>query len=132
MVILLISFLAVNDEDTTTLLYSVARGKSICQPFGWLVGWFVCWLFLTSYRQRGHLETVPPFTVPFGGREAWFLHRPHRESNTGSLRGSSLHNRCATPAPLNPSAVLRTTELSSVKLTLNISKSEFGCATVTF
>ena len=32
----------------------------------------VCWLVgcLTSHRQRGHLETAPPFTVPCEGREA--------------------------------------------------------------
>ena len=29
----------------------------------------VC-LCLTSHRQRGHLETAPPFTVPCEGREA--------------------------------------------------------------
>ena len=56
-------------------------------------------LCLTSHRQRGHLETAPPFTVPCEGHEACFLHRPHRESNPGSLRGSPLHNRCAIPAP---------------------------------
>ena len=28
------------------------------------------WLCLTSHRQRGHLETAPPFTVPYEGREA--------------------------------------------------------------
>ena len=38
-------------------------GKRI---FCWLVGW----LCLTSHRQRGHLETAPPFTVPYEGREA--------------------------------------------------------------
>ena len=27
-------------------------------------------LCLTSHRQRGHLETAPPFTVPCEGREA--------------------------------------------------------------
>ena len=30
----------------------------------------VGWLCLTSHRQRGHLETTPPFTVPCEGREA--------------------------------------------------------------
>ena len=30
----------------------------------------VGWLCLTSHRQRGHLETAPPFTVPCKGREA--------------------------------------------------------------
>ena len=38
----------------------------------------VGWLCLTSNRQRGHLETAPPFTVPCEGREAWFLHRSDR------------------------------------------------------
>ena len=59
------------------------------------------WLCLTSHRQRGHLETAPPFAVPCEGREARVLHSLHRESNTGSLRGSPLHNRCVTPAPPN-------------------------------
>ena len=31
---------------------------------------FLVWLCLTSHRQRGHLETAPPFTVPCEGREA--------------------------------------------------------------
>ena len=53
-----------------------------------------------SNQQPGHLETVPPFTVPCEGCEARFLHCPHRESNPGSLLGSPLHNRCATPVPL--------------------------------
>ena len=30
----------------------------------------VGWLCLTSHRQRGHLETATPFTVPSEGREA--------------------------------------------------------------
>ena len=30
----------------------------------------VGWLCLTSHRQRDHLETAPPFTVPCEGREA--------------------------------------------------------------
>ena len=64
-----------------------------------IVGWFG-WLCLTSHRQGGHLEAAPPFTVPCGGREARFLHRPYWESNPGSLRGSQLRNRCATPAPI--------------------------------
>ena len=33
----------------------------------WLL---VGWLCFTSHRQRGHLETAPPFTVPCEGREA--------------------------------------------------------------
>ena len=33
----------------------------------------VGWLCFTSHRQRGHLETAPPFIVPCEEREAWFL-----------------------------------------------------------
>ena len=47
-------------------------------PIDWLVGW----LCFTSHRQRSHLEMVPPFTVPCEGREARWLHRSDRESNT--------------------------------------------------
>ena len=43
----------------------------------------VCVLCLASNRQRGHLETAPPFTVPCDGHEARLLHRSHRESNPG-------------------------------------------------
>ena len=50
------------------------------------VGWLVGWLCLASHRQLGHLETAPSFTVPCEGHEARFLHRPHQESNPGSLR----------------------------------------------
>ena len=63
-----------------------------------LIGWLVGWLYLTSHRQRGHLETSPPFTVPCEGREARSIHRSHRELNPGPSRGSPLHYRCATPA----------------------------------
>ena len=41
------------------------------------------WLCLTYHRQRGHLETAPPFAVPCEGLEALFLHRTHRELNPG-------------------------------------------------
>ena len=57
------------------------------------------WLCVASHPQRGNLETAPPFTLPCEGLEARFLHRSHRESNSGPSRGSPLHNRCATPAP---------------------------------
>ena len=30
----------------------------------------VGWLCFTSHRQRGHLDTAHPFTVPCEGREA--------------------------------------------------------------
>ena len=58
----------------------------------------VGWLCFMSLRQRGHLETAPPFTVPCEGHEARFLHRSHRESNPGLSRDSPLHYRCTTPA----------------------------------
>ena len=45
------------------------RGKLTMRHFK-PVGWLVGWLCLTSHRQRGHLETAPPFTVPCEGREA--------------------------------------------------------------
>ena len=47
-----------------------------------LNGWFG-WLCLTSHRQRGHLETAPPFTVPCEGREARLIHRSDRDLNPG-------------------------------------------------
>ena len=42
-----------------------------------LVGWLVVFYVPSqrSHRQRGHLETVTPFTVPCEGCEARFLHR---------------------------------------------------------
>ena len=58
------------------------------------------WLCFLSHRQRGHLETAPQFTVPFEGREAWFIHRSNRESNPGPSRGSPSLYHCATPTPL--------------------------------
>ena len=67
-------------------------------PLPVLVGW----LCFRSHGQQGHLETAPPFTAPCEGCEARFLHRPHRESNPGPLRGSPLYYRCTTPAPLCP------------------------------
>ena len=47
-------------QDVTMLMIYLA--------FSGLVGW----LCFTSHRQRGHLETAPPFTVPCEGREARF------------------------------------------------------------
>ena len=64
--------------------------SSIC-----LVGW----LCLTSHRQRGHLETAPPFTVPCERSEARLIHRSDRELNPGPSHGSPLRYRCATQAP---------------------------------
>ena len=56
----------------------------------------VAWLRFASHRQGGHLEMTPPFTVPYEGREARFLHRSHRESNPGPSRGSPLRYRHAS------------------------------------
>ena len=47
----------------------------------------VGWLCLMSHRQQDYLEMAPPFTVPCEGREARFLHRPHRDPNPRSLHG---------------------------------------------
>ena len=71
----------------SSLAYSNDSMASIAQ---------VGWLCLTCYRQQGHLETASPFTVPCKGHEARLI---HRESSPGLLRGSPLHNRCATQAP---------------------------------
>ena len=43
-------------------------GPTSCQPDN-AVSWF-SWLCFASHRQRGHLETATPFTVPCEGREA--------------------------------------------------------------
>ena len=79
----------------TNLVNKKIRGKYFCcQGQVRLDGW----LWLTSHRQRGHLETAPTFTVPCKGCEARFLHRSHQESNARLSRGSSLYYCCATPA----------------------------------
>ena len=65
----------------------------------YLTCWLVGWLCLMSDRQRGHLEMIPPFTVPCEGCEARFLHSTRRESNPRPSCSSPLHNRCATLAP---------------------------------
>ena len=59
----------------------------------------VGWLCFTSHRQRGHLETAPPFTVPCEGREAQKIYRSQRELNPGPSHSSTLHYPCATQAP---------------------------------
>ena len=41
-----------------------------CLTYSIVICWLVGWLCLTSHRQRGHLDTAPPFTVPCEGREA--------------------------------------------------------------
>ena len=66
--------------------------------YSYLVSWLVGWLCFTPNRQRGHLETARPFTVPCKGREARSLHSFHR-NRTPDGRVAS-HNRCATPASL--------------------------------
>ena len=43
---------------------------SHCAPSSQPPNEVIGWLYLTSHRQRGHLETAPPFTVPCEGREA--------------------------------------------------------------
>ena len=50
---------------------------------------FVCFCF-ASLQQQGHLETAPPFTVPFE------IHRSNRESNPRAYAWQSISYRCAT------------------------------------
>ena len=54
---------ALSHTDIVTLTYPLL-------PMIFTISWLVGWLCLTSHRQRGHLETAPPFTVPCEGREA--------------------------------------------------------------
>ena len=91
--------------------YLIKNLDSVCHPHcssvHWFISmdmyfsssWLVLWLCFTPHRQRGHLETAPPFTVPCEGHEARLIHRTHWESNPGPSRGSPLLYRCATPAP---------------------------------
>ena len=46
------------------IINKVSKSISIIYRASQMVGW----LCLTSHRQRGHLETAPPFTVPCEGR----------------------------------------------------------------
>ena len=55
-------------------------------------------LCFTSQRQRGYLETAPPFTVPCDGRKARFVHRSLRESNPG--RHQAVRYTTAAPSKL--------------------------------
>ena len=53
--------------------FSKAVGLTFVNVFIIDIDLLVGLLCLTSHRQRGHLETAPPFTVPCVGREdvAW-------------------------------------------------------------
>ena len=44
--------------------------KTLYAQFSQLYVKYVRWLCFTSHRQRGHLKTAPPFTVPCERREA--------------------------------------------------------------
>ena len=78
-----------NDPD----YFEKSKGFS-CPVF---LYWLVLFNVLTTVRSLR--EGAPLLIVCCEGSEAQYLHRPHRESNPGSLRDSPLHNRCATPAP---------------------------------
>ena len=60
--------------------------------------WLVGWLCFTSHRQRGNLETAPPFTVPCEGHGARLVHRTHLERTPG-LR-VAVHYTTAAPGQL--------------------------------
>ena len=85
-----------------SLLY--VNGTGLCEKS--IIQSGVGWLCFTSHRQRGHLEMAPPFTVRCEGREARLLHRTHRELNSEPSRGSPLHYRCATQAPIQSGVCL--------------------------
>ena len=55
-------------QDSSQIHPAVSKKGTCTSDVGWLVGWLAGWLCLTSHRQRGHLETAPPFTVPCEGR----------------------------------------------------------------
>ena len=72
----------------------------MCYSYSWMAGTMqqvvyanfelehdilVGWLCLTSHRQRRHLETTPPFTVPWEGREARWIHRSDRSITWQSI-----------------------------------------------
>ena len=70
------------------------------------VGWLV--VFRVPSTARSFKDGTPIY-APCEGREARFIYRSHRESNPGSLRGSPLHNHCATPAPPGRDGVINYT-----------------------
>ena len=68
--------------------------RNSAQPSDWLSGRrLVGSLCLTSHRQRGHLETAPPFTVPCKGRQACFYTVPtgNRTPAVGSKKATMAH-----------------------------------------
>ena len=62
----------------------------------------ICWL-VVSYvpSTTKSFRDATPFTVPYKGGEARFLHRSHWESNPGPSHGSPFHYPCSTPAPFS-------------------------------
>ena len=56
------------DKSTIVFCKKKTQNITVCSYDKWI--WLVGWLSFTSHRQRGHLETAPPFPVPCEGREA--------------------------------------------------------------
>ena len=88
------------------------------------------WLCFKSHRHRGHLETAPPFTVPYEVREGQLLHRSHRESNPGPSRGSPLHYRKATPAPKGTGRSIFSVDFFTVEFFFVLKKLNYGITTL--
>ena len=65
----------------------------------WTSLWLVGWLCFTSYRQRGYLEKVPPFTVPCESMWICFYTVPTRNRNPG--RRMAVHYTTAAPRKLH-------------------------------
>ena len=96
------------------------------------IGWSVGLLCFTSHRQRGHLETEPPFTVPSEGRGPMFLHRSHRESNPGPSRGSPSYFFNAAPIIQDALYQLQESNKSGSNLNLNNDSFVYICYSINF
>ena len=60
---------------------------------------WIGWLCFTSHRQRGHLETAPPFGVPCEGHEDRFYTVPIGNQTAG--RCMAVHKTTAAPRQLH-------------------------------
>ena len=61
------SAITLGDIDNDKVNHLLRKRENLVKSCN--IALFVCLCF-TSLQQRGHLDTVPPFTVPCEGREA--------------------------------------------------------------